>query len=549
MTFIVATSIGFPEQYYPQKVLAAALRKFIFTMELDFDLEQIDRFFNNVKIEGRYFALPIDSLLDPVDFAVTISKALEICLNIAESTINKLLQSVNLQPNDISLLTSVSLTPAVPSLEARLMSRIPFSSTIKRMPINGVGCMGGAIGISRVADYLQGHPNEAAVLFAIELSSALWQGSLQADLTSMIRNLPDNPGVYSDIIMNIITAALFGDGCGAVLMVGRDHPLAKSGLPQIIDNRSFLLANTVELMGLELVDSGFRNILRPEVSDYVNKGLLPLIDSLLVDHNLKIEDISRWIVHPGGPKIINTIEAEFGLNSQALQLSRDTLAAIGNISSGTVLYMLDKILSEEQIPASSFGLMVAMVWFFPRSNFTSMVREDNMLTKYVFLGIIFAVILQRLVELRISKNNEIYILNQGGKKHSDNLLGMVKVLQVSWCIAAITEVWYLHRPFILPLSAVALSVTLIGQVLRYLSMKALERRWTLPIMTLPNMPVVDQGIYRYLRHPNWLGVTLEIAALPLIHGAYLTAIIFSLANALLMSQRVQAEEKALYHGF
>ena len=360
MTFIVSTSVGFPEQYYPQKVLAAALRKFFFAMELDFDLEQIDRFFNNVKIEGRYFALPIDSLLEQSKLEVTMNKALEIALDIAETTIIKLLQRANLEPQDISLLTSVSLTPAVPSLEARLMSRIPFSPTIKRMPINGVGCMGGAIGVSRVADYLQGHPNEAAVLFAIELSSALWQGSLQADLTSLIRSFPENPSVYSDIVMSIITAALFGDGCGAVLMVGRDHPLAKPGLPQIIDYRSFLIPNTIELMGLEIVDSGFRNILRPEVSDYVKKGLQPLINSLLADHNLEIDNLYRWLVHPGGPKIIDTIEAEFGLDNRALQLSRDTLAEIGNISSGTVLYMLDKTLSGEQTPANSYGLMVAM---------------------------------------------------------------------------------------------------------------------------------------------------------------------------------------------
>lgn len=168
-----------------------------------------------------------------------------------------------------------------------------------------------------------------------------------------------------------------------------------------------------------------------------------------------------------------------------------------------------------------------------------------MLTKYIFVAIIFTVICQRLFELRISRDNEAYILAKGGTKHSDNLLGAIKVLQTSWFIAAIAEVWYFDRPFIFPLAAIALVTALIGQILRYLSMQALERRWTLPIMTLPNAPVVDKGIYRYLRHPNWLGVFLEIAAIPLIHGAYLTAITFSLANAVLMSKRIQTEEKAL----
>lgn len=168
-----------------------------------------------------------------------------------------------------------------------------------------------------------------------------------------------------------------------------------------------------------------------------------------------------------------------------------------------------------------------------------------MTTKYIFVGIVLAVIVQRLFEMQISKNNEAYILALGAKKHSDNHLGTVKVLQTIWFVAAIAEVWYFDRPFYIVLAAVALSLTLVGQLLRYLSMQALGRRWTLPIITLPDTPIVDKGIYRYLRHPNWLGVILEIAALPLIHGAYLTAIIFSLINAWLMSQRIQTEEQAL----
>ena len=168
-----------------------------------------------------------------------------------------------------------------------------------------------------------------------------------------------------------------------------------------------------------------------------------------------------------------------------------------------------------------------------------------MLTKYIFSGIVVAVILQRLVEVRLSDRHKAEILKRGGQEHGDNLLGAVKVLQVSWWIAMIAEVWYLDRPFVPALAAVALTATIVGQVLRYLSMQALQWRWTLPIMTVSGMPVVESGVYRYLRHPNWLGVIWEIAFLPLIHTAYLTAIAFSLANAWLMSKRIQTEERAL----
>ena len=168
-----------------------------------------------------------------------------------------------------------------------------------------------------------------------------------------------------------------------------------------------------------------------------------------------------------------------------------------------------------------------------------------MLTKYVFTAIVVAVILQRTIEVRISDRHKAKILQQGGQEHGDNLLGAVKVLQVSWWIAMLLEVWFLDRPFVPVLAAIALAATITGQVLRYFSMQALGWRWTLPIMTVPGMPVVESGLYRHLKHPNWLGVILEIAFLPLIHGAYMTAISFFLGNAWLMSRRIVTEERAL----
>ncbi|NEO59548.1 MAG: isoprenylcysteine carboxyl methyltransferase [Moorea sp. SIO4G2] len=168
-----------------------------------------------------------------------------------------------------------------------------------------------------------------------------------------------------------------------------------------------------------------------------------------------------------------------------------------------------------------------------------------MITKVIFTLVVVAVILQRLIELRISKQNATYLLTNGGREYGSNSLWIVKVLQVSWFAAMINEVWWLNRPFMPGLAAIALMLTVAGQGLRYLSMRSLKKRWTLPIITFPGKPVVNSGIYRYLKHPNWLGVILEIAALPLIHTAYFTTIVFSIANALLMSRRIQTEEQAL----
>ncbi len=360
MAYIVATSTGFPENYYPQEVLATAIKKYFLAMDLEFDLETIDRFFTNVKINGRYFTFPLDSFYDPPGFSQVNNQAITQCLNIIENTVTKLLDKAAIAPQDISQLTATTLIPATPGLDARLINRIPFSPDIKRMAFTGVGCMGGAFGLARIADYLKGHPTESSVLFAMEPSSSLWQGSLQRDLSYMIKRLPEDPAIYSDIIMTIVTAALFGDGSAAVLMVGEDHPLAQPGQPRIIDSRSIILPNTVHLMGMDLVETGTRNILRPEVADYVKIALHKTIDPLLADHNLSTDNIVRWIVHPGGPKILSAVEEEFGLDEQLLQGSWDALAEIGNISSSTVLYILDKTLAAEQPPAGSYGLLLAM---------------------------------------------------------------------------------------------------------------------------------------------------------------------------------------------
>lgn len=168
-----------------------------------------------------------------------------------------------------------------------------------------------------------------------------------------------------------------------------------------------------------------------------------------------------------------------------------------------------------------------------------------MVTKFIFGIIVIAVVMQRLGELRLSKRQVKRLLSQGGHEHHCNVLGWVKVLQLAWFVAMIAEVLLFDRPFIPVLGAIAFLLLGVGQGLRYVSMRALGYRWTLPLVTLPGQPAVNFGIYHYMRHPNWLGVILEIAALPLIHSAYWTAIGFSILNLVIMVQRVQREEAVL----
>jgi methyltransferase len=166
-------------------------------------------------------------------------------------------------------------------------------------------------------------------------------------------------------------------------------------------------------------------------------------------------------------------------------------------------------------------------------------------TRLLFLIFVLMLMVQRLLELRISHRHEAAILAQGGREYGADHFGWMKALHTAWFVAMLAEVFLLDRPFIPWLALVALIFVIIGQSLRYAAILTLGPRWTVRIMTLPNEPPITRGIYRYVRHPNYLGVILEIAAVPLLHTAYLTALIFTIANAALLVVRIQAEERAL----
>jgi methyltransferase len=164
---------------------------------------------------------------------------------------------------------------------------------------------------------------------------------------------------------------------------------------------------------------------------------------------------------------------------------------------------------------------------------------------WVFTGLVVLLALQRIVELRLSSRHEAIIRSRGGREHAAWQIQAMKVLHAGWFIAMLLEVYVLRRPFIPGLSLLALLTLIAGQSLRYAAIRSLDWRWTVKVMTLPGLPLVRKGIYRYLRHPNYLGVVLEILAVPLLHSAYSTAIVFSLLNLLLLCARIRTEDRAL----
>src|SRR5262249_42715396 len=148
-----------------------------------------------------------------------------------------------------------------------------------------------------------------------------------------------DPSVHDTIMSNIVFAAIFSDGAAAALLLGAEHPLRDKAFARIEGSRSMILPNTLHVMGLDLIDHGYRNILTADVPARARSGLRRVVEGLLEEQNIRMSDIERWIMHPGGRKVIDAATQEFNLKEDTLSLSRETLARIGNVSSATVLFM------------------------------------------------------------------------------------------------------------------------------------------------------------------------------------------------------------------
>jgi alkylresorcinol/alkylpyrone synthase len=344
MSVIVSTKIGFPEHYYLQSTLLEEAQREWKKIRPSI-VKPLEQFYTNVKVNGRYLSWPLERYKEPTTFEERNNAYIETALELGEQTICDLLDQVEMSPQEIDQLSIVSTTGiAVPALDARLMNRIPFSRQMKRLPLFGLGCMGGAAGIARTADYLQGHPNEAVILFAVELCSL----TIQRDDLSLA---------------NLVASGLFGDGAAAVLMVGDDRPQAERAqtiLPRVIDSQSHFFPETEHIMGWDVTNSGFQVLLSADIAGLAQSQMRPIMDEFLRKHDLTVPDIGHWLVHPGGPKVIEALQNGLGLTDESLTLSWECLAEVGNISSASVLLILDKFMRKIHPKPGEYGVLMAM---------------------------------------------------------------------------------------------------------------------------------------------------------------------------------------------
>jgi methyltransferase len=168
-----------------------------------------------------------------------------------------------------------------------------------------------------------------------------------------------------------------------------------------------------------------------------------------------------------------------------------------------------------------------------------------MVSVLLFTALLALVAVQRLYELRLSRRHERELRRRGGREHAPEQMKWMVACHAGWLVAMPLEVYLLSRPFLWPLAALALAAFAVGQALRYAAIRELGPRWTVRVITVPGEKVTRGGVFRRVRHPNYAGVILEIAALPLVHSAYLTSLVFSGLNALVLRRRIRAEEAAL----
>ncbi len=294
------------------------------------------KIFENAGVDKRYSIMDAHEVFLNSSFEEKNDIYARECTKLAESALKKSLKKANLNPEDIDYIITVSCTGImIPSIDAYLINSLKMRQDIVRLPVTEMGCAAGVSGIIYAKNFLKANPNKRAVVIAIESPTS----TFQLDDFSMV---------------NIVSAAIFGDGAAAVILSSHEN---EEG-PEIIDEAMYHFFDATKMMGFHLRNTGLQMILDKAVPETISEHFPKIVYPFLERNGLTIKEINHLIFHPGGKKIVQTVEELFGSQGKNIDDTKEVLRLYGNMSSATVLYVLERFM-DKNLPKGDRGLMLS----------------------------------------------------------------------------------------------------------------------------------------------------------------------------------------------
>ncbi len=294
--------------------------------------------FDNTEIITRNFCKPISYYTSDTTFEQRNNDYISTALDFSEQAINDCLAKAGLKKEDITDILFVSTSGlATPSMDAQIINRMRLNPHVRRMPLWGLGCAGGVSGMAKASDVAKANPDAVVLLVSVELCS----------LTLLNND-------YSK--SNFIGSSLFSDGIAACIVKGDNYGIDERVTYYAANSK--LYYDSLDVMGWEFQDTGFKVLFSKDIRTFINENVLADITEFLSKHDLQLSDIKNFIFHPGGKKVLDAYKSALPVEGDFLKNTRTVMNDNGNMSSVTVLYVLEKFLDEGF--EDGFGLMVAM---------------------------------------------------------------------------------------------------------------------------------------------------------------------------------------------